>query len=92
MKWIADFAYVIWKDGKTKRPFPQWRSYTISDILKSRLKNEKKTALNTLGEILLCLPAKAWVQPSGFSIYLALSDGIITTWSYARNVVSSSIP
>ena len=45
-----------------------------------------------MGEILLYLPAKVWVQPSGFSIYLAAADDIIKTSSYARNAASSSIP
>lgn len=36
-------------------------------------------------EILLHLPAEAWVQPSGFFIYLAGADDIIKTCSYARN-------
>lgn len=43
-------------------------------------------------ESILHLPAKAWVQPSGFFIYLAGADDITKTCSYARNAIFTSIP
>lgn len=44
-----------------------------------------------VGEIILHLPAEAWVQPWGFFIYLTEADDIMKTFSYARNAVFTSI-